>query len=266
MGRRAVLLGLGTVAVAAATTGGVVWWREARPQSSGRGPSPSTGASSTTPEAVSPPPAVGQELAIAMESAISVRPMADMTFEGGLTQSNFHATGHGQTRFRPEAGYSAGSCDFAMKVTGPDVDAIDVVVLSADGADGLYINGKRLAEDAEHDARGYIDMITIMSGLGVILDLLGHTPQVSGAARRYSGGLDAGSAPQPIKERLAEPANWKLSRLKGTRISWNIELDTANRPKSFTLSWRVPVGGEELASTYATTFDRWRQGDVRAPA
>ncbi|WP_433429998.1 serine/threonine protein kinase [Nonomuraea sp. CA-141351] len=284
VGRRAVLAGLGAVTVAAATTGGVVWWREARLQSSGRGatvtglpatgssngttstpPSGSPSASTTAEEPISPPRPHGQELAIAMESAISVWPMADMTFQGGLTQSDFFAEVHGRIRFQPDEGESAGSCDFAMKVAAPEVGTIDVVVMAPAGPDDLYVNRKRLAADAEYDGRGYIDMIVIMSGLGVILDLVAHTSQVSGAGRRYSGGLDTGSAPSPIKEQLAGPANWKLGRLKGTRISWNIQLDTANRPKTFVLSWRASAGGSELSSTYTSTYKKWRRGEIKAP-
>ncbi|MEV1177107.1 protein kinase [Nonomuraea sp. NPDC049784] len=284
VGRRAVLLGVGAVAVAAAATGGVMWWRDAQTQSSGRGatvtglpatgsgdkttsttPSGSASASATAEETAGPPGPHGQELAIAIESAISVWPMADMTFQGGLTQSDFAAEAHGRIRFQPDAGDSTRSCDFSMKVAAPDIGTVDVVVMAPAGPDDLYVNGKRLAGDAEYDGRGYIDMIVIMSGLGVILDLVAHTPQVSGAGRRYSGGLDAGSAPTPIKERLTEPANWKLSQLKGTRISWNIELDTTNRPKSFVLSWRASVGGSELSSTYTSTYGKWRQGEIKAP-
>ncbi|QFY10946.1 protein kinase [Nonomuraea phyllanthi] len=298
VGRRAVLLGLGSVTVAALATGGVVWWRTSAgarsvPQVPGTTALSATGAGSTTAppqtgtpseeagtptgqdatpsdspaaeEPITAPPANGQKLAIAMETAISVRPMADMTFEGGLSQSDFQPTASGRIRFLPDAGYSDGSCDFDMHVTAPGLEPMDVVMRAASPHD-LYIDRKRLGVDAEHDGRAYIDMIVAMSAPGVVFALVAHTTGVSRAGRRYSGGLLTQNAPTTIQQQLAGPAGWKLSDLEDTRLSWNLELDAANRPKSFLLSWRVSISGTELASTYATTYKKWREGDrIAAP-
>ncbi|MEV4170278.1 hypothetical protein [Nonomuraea sp. NPDC049709] len=197
-----------------------------------------------------------------MESAITVKPMADLTFQGGLTESSFVATARGRARFQPDRGYSPGDCDFALNVDPADMESFDLVILSPDDR---YVNGKVVGDSTDVDIRDYLDMITVMSGIGVILDLVAGTTGVSRAGRRYAGGLVAPKAPISIKERLVDMAGWKASRLAGTRLNWRLELDRDNRPRSFMLSWLVSMAGTEIASSYETTFANWREGRIPAP-
>ncbi|MEO3791128.1 serine/threonine-protein kinase [Nonomuraea sp. B10E15] len=291
--RRALLLGAGAVAGAGAVSGGVLWWRSARgPASGGRVAGPdaagspdasgsvtsTTPAGSATPAAqdrspsatappertVVPPRPEGQDIVIAMQSAITVKPMADLTFDGALTQSEFAAKARGRIRFHPEVSFSPQNCAYAMTVTPAGEPAMDVTMVLSEGSTELFVDGK---PQGEREPRGqdYLDMVVTMSGIGVILDLVGRTERVDAAGLRYSGSLPAEKAPGAIQERLAGMAAWKTSELKGTRINWQLELDRQNRPRLFVLSWVTEVRGTELASTYSTTFGGWRQGEIAAP-
>ncbi|MEO3803658.1 serine/threonine-protein kinase [Nonomuraea sp. B1E8] len=291
--RRALLLGAGAVAGAVAVSGGVLWWRSAQsPASGGRVAGPDTAGSpevsgsvtstapagSATPAAqdrspsatataertIVPPRPEGQDIVIAMQSAITVKPMADLTFDGALTQSEFAAKAHGRIRFHPEVSFSPQNCAYAMTVTPAGEPEMDVTMVLSEGSAELFVDGK---PQGEREPRGqdYLDMVVTMSGIGVILDLVGRTERVDAAGPRYSGSLPAEKAPGAIQEQLAGMAGWKTSELEGTRINWQLELDRQNRPRIFVLSWVTEVRGTELASTYSTTFGDWRQGEIAAP-
>ncbi|WP_246083863.1 hypothetical protein [Nonomuraea diastatica] len=199
-----------------------------------------------------------------MQSAITVKPMADLTFDGALTQSEFAAKAHGRIRFHPEVSFSPQNCAYAMTVAPAGEPAMDVAMVLSGGSVELFVDGK---PQGEREPRGqdYLDMVVTMSGIGVILDLVGRTERVDAAGPRYSGSLPAEKAPGAIQEQLAGMAGWKTSELKGTRITWQLELDPQNRPRLFVLSWVTEVRGTELASTYSTTFGGWRQGEIAAP-
>ncbi|MFC4116482.1 serine/threonine-protein kinase [Nonomuraea zeae] len=298
--RRAVLLGAGAVVSAAAVTGGVLWWRLPRggpsqtagsatlgvsgtrgvtgtPGVSGTpsvsstpGVIPSgapevTGTSTEAVEApVSAPPARGMSLAIAMQGAIAVAPLADLTFEGGLTQSSFHGTGRGRVRYDADGSYSVGSCDFAVRMAS-DEGTLNITVLNTGGTRDTYLNGHRTWKDPDGAKQAYIDMLVVMAGIGVILELVGQAGQVNRSGRRYSGGLEAGGLPTAIKERLGDMSGGGAERLKGTRVTWRLELDKRNRPMSFELAWWVAIEGTELSSTFTTTFRNWRDEQITRP-
>ncbi|TDB95282.1 hypothetical protein E1267_42065 [Nonomuraea longispora] len=258
MSRRALLLGAGTAAGAVAVTGGAVWWRSAqgpasRGQAAGRDAS-GRGTPSTTPAGSAA--LDGQDVVAAVRSAIRGTPMADLTFDGGLTQSEFAAKAHGRIRFHPEVSSSRENCAFAMTVIPAGEPPLDVTMTPS----GDKRRGRRERAGQEH-----LDMVVTMSGIGVVLDLVGGTERVNVAGSLHSGDLPAERAPGVVQEQLAGMAGWKKSELKGTRITWELELDRHHRPRRFVLSWVMRLSDAELASTYSTTYENWRQGEITAP-
>ncbi|TDE42177.1 hypothetical protein E1295_28195 [Nonomuraea mesophila] len=266
MSRRALLLAAGTAAGAVAVTGGVVWWRSAqgpasRGQAAGRDTS-GRGTPSTTP--AGSPALDGQDVVTAVRSAIRGTPMADLTFDGGLTQSEFAAKAHGRIRFHPEVSSSRENCAYAMTVTPAGEPAMDVTMALSGGSAEQYVNGERGGKRGTA-GQDHLDMVVAMSGIGVVLDLVDGTEQVNVAGPLHSGDLPADQAPGVVQEQLAGMAGWKKSELEGTRITWELELDRHNRPRRFVLSWVTRLPGGELASTYSTTYENWRQGEITAP-
>ncbi|MEU5860313.1 serine/threonine-protein kinase [Nonomuraea sp. NPDC047529] len=155
-------------------------------------------------------------------------------------------------------GASGGS---PLRITGADLggQSPDVTYL-ADGA--VYVGRKRVATDSKRVVVDYLRMIVATGGVGVVLNLVSATGQVSRSGRRYSGALRTPDAPDALKSELLDLAQWEESRLKETTILWHLDLDQRNRPKAFVLTWRYRV----LTSTFTTTYTRWRTGGIVAPA
>ncbi|NRQ39884.1 serine/threonine protein kinase [Nonomuraea sp. NN258] len=296
--RRKALLGAGAALGAAAVAGGVLWWRgvlpgDARPGDGGT--SAATGGSSAPGDAptgdaptrdaaqasgsesaraepseseqpepsVTAPPGDGTRIAIAVEGALTLTPLADLSFQGGLTQSSFAADARGRIAYRSDVGFSTGSCDFAVRIA-PDESESDppanVTILST-GDQSMFIDGKPHESDTTHHIKSYVDMVVVMGGLGVLLDLVARTPQVNKADRRYSGGLPTPEAPDQVKGEILQLAGWKDEQLKGTRVTWRLELDELNRPTSYRVAWWY----QDLASTFTSTYTKWREGEIRRP-
>ncbi|MFG1943324.1 serine/threonine protein kinase [Nonomuraea sp. NPDC048826] len=107
--RRTVLIGAGAATAALATTAALLWGR-------GPGGSPRAFASDGPGGTPSPTEVQPRALAAALQDAIAIAPMADFTHEGGLTQSDTHATAGGKLAYHPETSDSSSSVDYAMSI------------------------------------------------------------------------------------------------------------------------------------------------------
>ncbi|MEV4101761.1 serine/threonine-protein kinase [Nonomuraea sp. NPDC049649] len=281
--RRTVLIGAGAVTAALGTAGAVLWGRvlpggrtgaltsssPSTSPASGTSPSPSTTPAPSTPTrtassrtSAAPPSPDPRRLASALQDAMAVTPLADFTHEGGLSQSNVHAEATGRLAYRPHAdGYN--SVDYAMTLARPGRS--QAVLITAGPGQGLYLDGRKVAEEDDSDTAFAARMVAMMTSVGVAADTIALTGKIRRDGRTYAGSLDAHETPPGMQLFLQEIANWEREQLARSTLSWRLTLDAADRPRAYTLAWRAPIEGAVLASTWSTTYRRWRAGTITPP-
>ncbi|MFD1543198.1 protein kinase domain-containing protein [Nonomuraea guangzhouensis] len=265
MARRNVLTGAGLAATGLVVTGALLWARTAgraniTTAAATGSPVPST---SGTPEpAVSAPPAKPAELVAAMEAAIIVTPLADFTYEGGLSQSAFYGAARGRLVFDATDDMTT---DFNMRVESAG-DTRQVIVIEGADQPKVYLDGKRVTGKETSDALYFAEMLPVTAGIGVLLDVVSVTPRISGEARSYSGSLVTTKGPRVVQDKISEiTGGWTADELAHTQLTWRLKLDARDRPIFFDLSWRAVNETGRVASSFATTYAGWRAGSITAP-
>ncbi|MEU0565720.1 serine/threonine-protein kinase [Nonomuraea sp. NPDC005983] len=263
--RRGVLIGAGAVLAAAATSGVLLWWRAAAGTSASPVASGSPAAVTASP---SGPAAEPRALMAALQAALGATPMADLTYEGGLSQSDFHADAKGRLVYDLGAGSGANAVSYELSVLTPATgDKRVSAVVIRQGADyGIYINGRKTKERDPSEIVTHVRLIEMMASVAVITELVALTPAVRRSGRVYTGSLDTVTTPQTLQDILMEIAGgWTQKELAKTTLNWKVELDSQDRPVSYLLVWRYPIQGDMLSSTWETRYSHWRSGTITAP-
>ncbi|MEU7857695.1 protein kinase [Nonomuraea sp. NPDC049141] len=265
MARRNVLTGAGLAATGLVVTGALLWARSAgraniTTAAATGSPGPST---SGTPEpAVSAPPAKPAELVAAIEAATIVTPLADFTYEGGLSQSSFYGEARGQLVFDATDNMTT---DFNMRVESVG-DTRQVIVIESADKPKVYLDGKPVTGKETSDALYFAEMLPVTAGVGVLLDVISVTPRISGEARTYSGSLVTTRGPRIVQQKISEiTGGWTADELADTQLTWKLKLDARDRPIFFDLSWRAFNETGRVASSFVTTYANWRAGSITAP-
>ncbi|MEU4229985.1 serine/threonine-protein kinase [Nonomuraea sp. NPDC026600] len=269
MARRNVLTGAGLAATGLVVTGALLWARSAgrtnitSTTAAATGtPGPSTSSSGTPEPAVAPPPAKPAELVAAVEAATIVTPLADFTYEGGLSQSSFYGEARGQLVFGATDDMST---DFNMRVESVG-DTRQVVVIGSTDKPKVYLDGKPVTGKETSEALYFAEMLPVTAGIGVLLDVISVTPRISGEARSYSGSLVTTKGPRVVQDKISEiTGGWTADELADTQLTWKLKLDARDRPIFFDLSWRAFNETGRVASSFFTTYVNWRAGSITAP-
>ncbi|MEU7894275.1 serine/threonine-protein kinase [Nonomuraea sp. NPDC049152] len=266
--RRALLAAGGAVAATAATAGVVLWRRGQGSASPSSSPAPTT-ESSPTPVASGPtaspeasPPAPG-DLATAVESAVGATPMADFSYEGGLSQGDWTFSAKGMLSYHHSAGSSPLDTRMDMTVTTDQGRVRQRVLLS--GIDH-FVDGKRVDDLEAFPIMEYAGYAHAMAAIGIIADLARVTPRVKSSGWRYSGALTTTKAPTQLWEcflRMPTVADTKEVLAK-TTLTWQLDLDEQDRPTLFELAWHLLLDdGTRLTSRFTTEYGGWRMGEVK---
>jgi serine/threonine protein kinase len=279
--RRRVLMGAGAITAALAAAGAALWGRipqsgaSATPTASSppsqpasptptptRSPSSSPSRTRSTTAPPSPPPAEPRRLASALQSAMAVSPMANFRHEGGLSQSDIHAQASGRLVYKHGFDSTIG-VDCTMTLARPA--RTRAVLIAAGDGEGVYIDGRKLGDEDDSGPGLAARMVALMASVAMAVDLVTLTTDIRRSGRAYAGSLDTDRAPQAVQVFLADIANWEHEQLAETTLSWQLTLDEADRPRAYSLTWRFPIAGAVLTSTWTTTYSRWRQGSIAPP-
>ncbi|WP_308168485.1 serine/threonine-protein kinase [Nonomuraea sp. NEAU-A123] len=267
MGRRNVLTGAGLAATGLVVTGALLWARSAgrtniTSTTAAATGSPSTSSSGTPEPAVGPPPAKPAELVAAVEAATIVTPLADFTYEGGLSQSSYYGEARGQLVFGANDDMTT---DFNMRVESVG-DTRQVIVIESVDEPKVYMDGKPVTGKETSEALYFAEMVPVTAGIGVLLDVISVTPRIGGEARSYSGSLVTTKGPQIVQDKISEiTGGWTADELADTQLTWKLKLDARDRPIFFDLSWRAVNETGRVASSFVTTYVNWRAGSITAP-
>ena len=267
MGRRNVVTGVALVTTGLVVGGALIWARSSgrtslTPTTVAATGSPSTSSSGTPDPAVSPPPARPAELVAAVEAATIVTPLADFSYEGGLSQSSYYGKARGQLVF---GATDDTTTDFNMRVESVG-DSRRVVVIDSGDEPKVYLDDKLMTGKETSEALYFAEMVPVTAGIGVMLDVISVTPRISGDARSYSGSLVTTRGPQVIQEKISEiTGGWTADELADTQLTWKLKLDARDRPIFFDLSWRALNDTGRVASSFFTTYTNWRAGTITAP-
>ncbi|GAA4190936.1 hypothetical protein GCM10022252_30010 [Streptosporangium oxazolinicum] len=297
--RRRLLLAGGVAATALAVTGGVFWrWGTGSPSpgplsiptvpgtptlgggtstpapasagstpaavnASASAPAPSTRVSSSPP---GPPPARSAELVAAVESAVLAAPVADFTFEGQLTDSDFLGTATGRLGYGGvDAEASQYGTGFDMRVRMRSGKARKVAVLWEEGRQETYLDARRVKDQADPpEALSMAEMVIVTASVDVILDLAIQTTRITREGRLYSGQLVTTRAPAAVVDKLSEiTGGWTPEQLeRQSTIQWRLRLDADDRPATFDFDWRALLHGSRTTSPFRTVYRDWRAGTV----
>ncbi|HUR07318.1 MAG TPA: serine/threonine-protein kinase [Nonomuraea sp.] len=267
MARRHVLTGAGLAATGLVVTGALLWVRSAgraniTSTTAAAVGSPSTSSSGTPEPAAGPPPAKPAELVAAVEAATIVTPLADFTYEGGLSQSSFYGEARGQLVFGATDDMTT---DFNMRVESVG-DTRQVIVIESADEPKVYLDGRPVTGKETSDALYFAEMLPVTAGIGILLDVISVTPRISGEARSYSGSLVTTKGPRVVQDKISEiTGGWTADELADTQLTWKLKLDARDRPIFFDLSWRALNETGRVASSFVTTYVNWRAGSITAP-
>ncbi|WP_329084261.1 hypothetical protein [Streptosporangium sp. NBC_01469] len=229
-------------------------------------PAPSTRAPSSPP---SPPPARSAELVAAVESAVLAAPVADFTFEGQLTDSEFLGTATGRLGYGGvDAETSQYGTGFDMRVRMRSGKARKVAVLWEEGRQETYLDARRV-KDGQADppeALSMAEMVIVTASVDIILDLAIQTTRITRNGRLYSGQLVTTRAPAAVVDKLSEiTGGWTPEQLeRQSTIQWRLRLDADDRPATFDFDWRALLHGSRTTSPFRTVYRDWRAGTVTA--
>ncbi|MGW5154432.1 serine/threonine protein kinase [Nonomuraea wenchangensis] len=214
-----------------------------------------------------PAPRTAVDLAAALDLALSVAPAARFSFEGGFTQSNAYAKASGRLLSRGPRYYD----DFKMRVDPADEPAGHYVIA---GNGDLYIDKLRasamvLEEEAPGNASWYALMVAGTAGPSVIQEVVLNTTRMHREGRTYSGVLPASETSGRLRMLLGSWLGGDLDEgSDGSYVTYRLTIDANNRPKKFSLIWKVPVGDRgTYESEFTTTYRGWKEsGEISKPA
>ncbi|WP_245899057.1 serine/threonine protein kinase [Nonomuraea indica] len=281
--RRRLLIG-GATATLAAAAGGLLWQSATRTSATSTGPRssgapvtarPATGAPGTatpgasrTPEGTTSPPAA-ERLALmsAIQTALAATPMADLDYEGGLDQSEFNAEATGRLAYDASTPAADSAVNFELSISAPRISGRqgEVTVIQHGEDLGCYQRGRKVGAQASEllDHAGHI---ALMASVATLTELVALTRVPRRSQRTYSGSLRATESHQAMRDELMKIAGgWTEEELARTTLVWKTELDPEDRPTMFLLSWKYPIEGTVLTSTWQTRYRDWRDGAISAP-
>ncbi|GAA4066086.1 serine/threonine-protein kinase [Nonomuraea soli] len=293
LSRRRMLAGAVAAGAGVAVTGGLLWrfWPTdtasassgAQP-STGRGtstppagtnPGPSPSASggkppSSTPPAtptptpasdgaVQPPPAEPMALALAIEEALAATSLANLTFDGFLSQSSFKLDATGKVSLPPGALSDNARSDFEVSVKPEDPSDAPFSFAVREGE--LFMGGKRVYDPPGHD---YIQAVRTTAGLEVLLDFVQLAPRVRRSGTRYNAVIPFSRSPEQFKAWIM---TWTEqgddNAFARDTVAWDLRLDRSNRPTRFVVSWRSLIIGQTVSHTFTSVYSRWREGAIQ---
>ncbi|MFG3436843.1 protein kinase [Nonomuraea sp. NPDC047897] len=288
LSRRRMLIGGAAATLAVAAAGGTLLWRSAHGTPAGRtGPPsdaaptgepgtarPSTGTPATGTPATGPAPETGtsppaaERLALmaAIQSALAATPMADLDYEGGLDQSEFTAEATGRLAYDASTPTAASAVNLELSISAPRVSGRqgEVTVIQNGENPGYYQRGRKISGEPGEllDHAGHI---ALMASVATLTELVALTPVPRRSKRTYSGALRATESHQAMRDELMKIAGgWTEEELARTTLTWKTELDADGRPTMFLLSWKYPIEGTVLTSTWQTRYRAWRDGTISA--
>ncbi|MER6949292.1 serine/threonine-protein kinase [Nonomuraea sp. NPDC000554] len=264
--RRGLLVGAGAVLAAAATSGVLLWRRAAGGTTSA--PPAASGSPAAVTASPSGPAAEPRALMAAIQTALGATPMADLTYEGGLSQSSFNANATGRLVYDLGAGSAtnAVSYDLSVLASATGDKRVRAAVIRQSAAYGIYINGRKTKERDPSEIVAHVRLIELMASVAMLTELVALTPAVRRSGRVYTGSLHTVTTPQTLQDILMEIAGgWTQKELAKTTLNWKVELDPQDRPVSYLLVWRYPIEGDMLTSTWETRYSHWRSGTITAP-
>ncbi|GAA2406781.1 hypothetical protein GCM10010404_76100 [Nonomuraea africana] len=254
---RRALLATGAAVAAGAATAGVLLWRRG---GGSDGAAPSNLSASTGGAEASPP--APSDLATAIESGVGATPMADFSYQGGLSQGDWTFSAKGKLSYHHSAGSSPLDTRMDMTVT-TDLGRVNRRVLLA-GIDD-FVDGRRVDNPNAIEIMEYAKYAHTMAAIGIIADLARVTPRIRSSGRLYSGSLTTTEAPAQLWEcflRMPTVADTKEALAK-TTLTWKLELDKRDRPTFFELAWHLRTeDGTRLTSSFTTEYGGWRVGEV----
>ncbi|MFI6480379.1 serine/threonine-protein kinase [Nonomuraea sp. NPDC050663] len=283
--RRRMLTGAVAAGAGVAVTGGLLWrfW-PTDTASASSGARPSTGQSATTtpmgpsatpsatptptptatptptPDgAVQPPPADPMALALAVEEALAETSLANLAFDGFLSQSSFKLDATGQVSLPPGALSDNARSDFAISVK-PE-DPADAPFSFAVREGELFMGGKRVYDPPGHD---YIQAVRTTAGLEVLLDFVQLAPRVRRSGTSYSAVIPFSQSPEQFKGWImAWTEQGDDNAFARDTVEWKLSLDRSNRPARFVVSWRSLIIGQTVSHTFTSVYSRWRAGAIQ---
>ncbi|MER7426552.1 serine/threonine-protein kinase [Nonomuraea rubra] len=238
----------------------------ARPQETGSPPSaaPATHSAKDSPSPAAPRTAA--DLAAVLDLSLSVTPTADFAFDGGFTQSSAAAKASG----RLLSGDSRTEDGFAMTVDPVEEPATRYVVTDGQfyrdrpGAPAMLLEDQKPA-----DVDWYALMVAGMAGPSVIQQVVLNSTSMHADGRTYTGVLPASDTGGRLRWLLDSWLGADVSEASGASfLNFRLTIDEDNRPKRFSLNWKVPVSGSgTYESVFTTTYRGWRASEkITEPA